>query len=124
VAFSPDGRTLAGGDVHGVVKLWDVATGTEQVTLRGAGDEDFMNEVAALAFSPDGRTLAVAVDRAVWLWDVGTGSLAGRLEGHERKVKCLAYSPDGTRLASGGYDQKVRLWDVARYQTRIPAPQP
>src|SRR5262249_20226155 len=104
----------------GVVKLWDVATKTEQVTLGAVKDEDFLNEVSALAFSSDGRTLAVAVDRVVRLWDVGTGSLVARLEGHEGKVKCLAFSPDGTRLAPGAYDQMVRLWDVARHRPMQP----
>jgi WD40 repeat protein len=51
----------------------------------------------------------------VQLWEVDTGRLVARLEGHAGQVNCLAFSPDSTRLASGSYDRTVRLWDVARY---------
>jgi WD40 repeat protein len=64
-----------------------------------------------LAGRDDGGTLAVAVGRVVQLWNVTTGNLVARLEGHEGKVRCLAYAPDGTRLASGGHDRTVQLWD-------------
>jgi WD40 repeat protein len=40
------------------------------------------------------------------------------LEGHNAKVRCLAYAPDGTLLASGSHDHTVRLWEMARYQAR------
>jgi WD40 repeat protein len=113
LAYSPDGRHLASGDFGGTVKLWDVDAAKDLATVAALG-----NEVAALAFSPDSRTLAVAVDRAVQLWDVATGQLVARLEGHEGQVKCLAFSTDGTRLASGGHDRRVRLWNVAQSRTR------
>jgi WD40 repeat protein len=121
VAFSPDGRTLATGDVRGVVKLWDAASRTERATLMASDDEDVPDEVvSALSFSPHGGFLAVVVGAAVQLWDVDRGRRVARLAGHQRDVKCLAFSPDGTRLASGGYDCTVRLWEVAQYRPRRP----
>jgi WD40 repeat protein len=109
LAYSPDGRLLASGDFGGAVKLWDMDEEKERATLTASG-----NEIAALAFSPDSAMLAMAVDSAVQLWDVNTGHLVARLEGHAAKVKCLAFSPDGKRLATGSYDQTVRLWEVPR----------
>src|SRR5262249_58835970 len=119
LSFSPDVRLLASGEYNGVVNLWDVTTQTVRATLKPSAD-NFGDEVTALAFSSDSGTLAVAVDRTVQLWDVATGTFIARLAGHEGKVQCLAYSPDGTRLASGSHDKTVRLWDVTRYRSSMP----
>jgi WD40 repeat protein len=115
LAFSPDGCLLASSDFGGTVKLWDVATRTLRATFTEAG-----GEADALVFSPDGRTLAVTLDRAIQLWDVATAKRGARLEGHQKKVRCLAFSPDGQMLASGSYDQTVRLWDMARFRPTEP----
>jgi WD40 repeat protein len=112
VAFSPDGRLLASGDLRGAVTLWDVAARSKRAILEATTEKIFLNEITALTFSPDGQTLALAVDREVQLWDVGTGRPVACLEGHTGKVKCLAFAPDGTRLATGGFDRTVRLWPV------------
>jgi WD40 repeat protein len=117
VAFSPNGRLLASADHSSVVKLWDVASMRPQATLK-VSEEIHGDETATLAFSPDGGTLAVAVGRTVRLWDVATRRQAACLEGHAAKVKCLAFSPDGTLLASGSHDHTVRLWDMTRFQAR------
>ena len=60
--------------------------------------------------SSDGRWLALALGRTIQLWDGQTLKLHRKLEGHEDYVRCLAFSRDGTLLASGGSDRTVRIW--------------
>ena len=65
----------------------------------------------SLAWSPDGRTLAVASGHAIALVDVATKDIRATLTGHEAPIMALAFTPDGQRLLSGGWDQNVRVWD-------------
>ena len=118
LAFSPDGHTLASGAEDHTVKLWDVASGRELRTLSGS------DQVTAVAFSPDGRVLAAgsgddaktfprAGGGKISLWDVATGRELPTLRGHSAAVTSVAFSPDGSILASGGRDGAVKLWNLA-----------
>lgn len=116
VAFSPDGERLAVA-VDTDVTLWDVSDPQNPTTLRTFTSDA---SIRALDFGADGSFLAVgggfpsmpsAETSAIQVWDTETGALAATLSGHTDAVNSLAFSPDGSRLASISFDGTLRVWE-------------
>jgi WD40 repeat protein len=117
-AFSRDGRTVV-IEESGTYLLWDVALKKARLTLNDPSTNAKEWAVAgdAAAYSPDGKALATAdgsPNNSVFLWDVSTGRMTGRLtDPNSQGVGGLAYIQDGKTLAASDGDGNIYLWDAA-----------
>jgi WD40 repeat protein/DNA-binding XRE family transcriptional regulator len=117
VAFSPNGKLLAGADAH-TVRLWNPTTGQAIGTPLPA-DSPSGAGVYSAAFSPDGKLLASASGATVRLWNLATRQPIGaplRAVAGPGTVNGVLFSPDGKLLATAGSDGTVRLWNPATGQ--------
>ena len=124
--LSKDGATLfVGGEdcnvyVYRVSTEGGAANPLEPVHVIEGGH---LKPIQSLALSPDGAMLAAADVRDVCLYDVAAGYAAvvakGRWCFHTQRIGCLAWSPCGTVLASGGNDDSIFLWCPAKKMKRV-----
>jgi WD40 repeat protein/DNA-binding SARP family transcriptional activator len=120
VAFSPDGRTVAAGDIkhtpravpvpYGAIAVWN--TSGQRLWMRTGH-----SRISTVVFSPDGRTIAACLsDGSVGLYDARTGHLERmlHLEGtSDLFFTTAAFTPDGKLLATGTAAGIVQLWNPA-----------
>ncbi len=117
LAWSPDGKHIASGSQDWTVQVWEAHSGHHLFTYKG-----LCSTVRALAWSPDGKRIATAgghTDNTVQVWDApkddwdeATRGHVFIYEGHTTGISALAWSPDGTHIASGGEDMTVQIWQV------------
>lgn len=119
MAFSRDGRLLAVQTQVGIVQLWEIATATPLAQIASPDGYNIM----AMAISPDARTVATSsTTGAIRLFDVVSGKSVGPLTAHSAYVPAMAFSADGTRLATGSLDTTAVVWDVAKLTESFPRP--
>ena len=110
VIFSPDGARLVSASEDGTARVWQVTDGNLLHTLEIEGGWN-----AAAAFSPDGSLLALNSGEALHFWRISDGSLLHTLEGFSEGLRTLAVSPDSMLAAALDEDSsrestRLRLW--------------
>lgn len=122
-ALTPDGKYLATSSLDGTAKVWELASGKELLTITGHGSPLF-----GIDMSTDGRLLATAgYDNTVKIWNLDLSNTATAadllhtISGHTNApvvgnlfpgLTSVAFSPDYTKLATGGVAGKAMIWDV------------
>lgn len=112
LAFSSDGNTLALGLYNSQIELWDV----KKKTI--VGSFKYPSLLHAIAWSPDGKKLATAGGSKIFIWDPQTLALIRSFDVKEGPpaptplVASLAFGPDSKLLAAGGWDARIRIYNI------------
>src|SRR5262249_8177248 len=118
LAVSADGRRLATFEHNSedrrnshrdVMYLWDLATGRKEHALRLPAGGGYLTAL----FSPDGKLLLTSsYSNDDYLLTVGETARGRKVHDLPGAGRCRAFSPDGKRLAAGGWNGKFDVWEV------------
>ncbi len=104
--FSPDGRRV--GTIHpsGIVQVWELPSGKPIWSLRSTNEIE-----AGIVWLPDWSGVVLARSNTVEIVPVASSGQRLQLEGHTHRIRRLAVSPDGKRVAALAADDTLRIWD-------------
>ncbi|MBN1921590.1 MAG: hypothetical protein JW892_10115, partial [Anaerolineae bacterium] len=92
------------------VRLWDLRSGISQ-QFRALALQ-YKSPFTAIAYSEAAKSVATGTRANIQIWNLN-GSLLTNFLGNTHPTTCLAFSPNGRYLASGGEDGNVQFWNIA-----------
>jgi WD40 repeat protein len=118
LAISPKGNILASGDDAGEIRLWEANTGKFTKSIKNPG-----GVIGWLQFLPDSRSLLatggyVRTDQIQRIFDVKTGKAVTTYEKHDNVVPVAAITPDGSLVATAGFNGDIQIWDPKTGETK------
>ena len=113
VAMSAAGTSLAEAGADHTLRLWNI-TNEQKREIPWPGSES----ASALALSTAGQLVAVATDKEVAVWNIGSGEKVLTLSGHQSVVNRLAFSHDDRTLISADEGGTIKIWDTESGQNK------
>ena len=115
IAFSADGKLVAGIGIRGFVFIWDIESRKIVQKIKWTAGMTY-----GVAFSPDGSKLATSgLNGSIYIWDVETGDQITLIEGYLLMFSSLKFSPDGKSLVAANWDKKVHIFDVETWEEKM-----
>jgi len=110
VAYSPSGGFVACGGLDNICSIYNL---NSEVPIRVCRELSAHNGfLSCCRFINDQKIVTSSGDNKCFLWDIETGQVETKFEGHARDVMSLALSPDKNCFVSGACDAKVKVWDI------------
>lgn len=108
IAWNAAGTLLVSGSHDQTVKLWEIESGTCLRTFQG-----HVGPVWAADWQSEQQIASAGFDGSVRCWDMETGDCRQLIPAHRSTIWAIAFSPDGSLLATGSDEQTVKLWEVS-----------
>ena len=111
--FLPDGKKILVADSipSQLGRLHEITLEPEKIVTFDTAHRD---SIFSITLSVDGKRYATtSADKLITIRDTTSHEIVTRLEGHTGYVMTAAFSPEGERIATGGDDEEIKVWDIA-----------
>jgi WD40 repeat protein len=111
LTFSPDSRKLIAGGYNTELSIWDIATGKLDRAIASQTDR-----IQSVTVCKVHARIATTCENTIKIWDLHTGACLQTISAHYLPVLSVAFSPDGSYLASGSMDKTAKIWETNTWQ--------
>ena len=112
VVWPSDGRLFAISEPNGdKIKSFDASTGS-QIAEWNIHSHNSNNRMSIAVYA-DNRSIASLAGHSVSFWDTSTHTQLGSVSEDDNEIWSIALSPDGTRLATGGKNKTITIWNLS-----------
>ena len=101
--FTSDGDTVVSASWDDTIRVWDLATGSNRLTIEGHFD------FRGVALSPDGKTIATVSEKDIYLWNTSNGKFSEAIHVQGDRIRAIAFSPNSNTVAVESWKDGPRV---------------